>query len=191
MTMTKIWAHYQDHPSIEVELVTGGLFHPAKATSAAFADGKRPIAERVSALFGVPFAEAYFRNVLGSGHLDSRVPCQSINAVAALQSPDALPFAHRLMEAAFVGGRDISQREVCMAVAGEHGLDQAAVEAAFESDGVTRRTDESFALARRIGTGFPALLLREGGQLHHLGGANLTVESLRETLEGRRGGTSR
>ncbi len=182
-TMDEIVAYCRQTARLNVSLVTGGLFHPALGTSSAFAESKRPIAERVAALFGVRFAEGYFRDVLASGHLDSLVPCQFINAVKILEPDAAFGFAHRLIRAAFTEGRDISQAWVCQQVAGERGLDPAAVAAGAGSPEAVRLTQESFDLARRLGTGFPSLFLRRGDSLTHLGGADLTLESLKSSLE--------
>ncbi len=184
-TIKEIAAHYAQDPRLQVSLVTGGLFHPAVATTPAFADEKRPIAERVAKMFDVRFAEAYFQNVLASGHLDSLVPCQFINAVKALQPSATFEFAHRLMQAAFTEGRDISQAGACLDIARGQGLDSEAVEAAVASPEVNALTMDSFALARRLGTGFPSLFLRRGEALSHLGGANLTLDSLKLSLDAR------
>ena len=182
-TIQEIAAHYKDDERLKLELVTGGLFHPALATGPELAEEKRPIAARVSRAFGVTFSEDYFTNVLGSGRLDSLVPCQAINAAKIKAPGTEFEFAGRLISAAFTQGRNISDLSVCLDIAGETGFDIGEIETMLTSTKVMDLTDESFYFAKQVGTGFPSLFLRKGKDLTHLGGVQQDLKSLENRID--------
>lgn len=182
-TMRAMVAHYQGDERLELSLITGGLFHPARAAGPDFAKEKRPIAVRVSRLFGVRFSEDYFRKVLASGHLDSLVPCQVINAVKITSPQDVFGFAERLIVAAFSEGRNISDSSVCLDVVHEYGLNRDEIASNLRTPEVIGMTERSFEFARQAGTGFPSLFLRTGSRQTHLGGAQLDLETLRASVD--------
>jgi putative protein-disulfide isomerase len=182
-TMHSIAAHFQNEGRLELSLVTGGLFHPAKSISSDFAEDKRPIAARISQQFTVQFSEDYFRNVLGSGRLDSLVPCQVINAVK-ISSPEAVfAFAKQLIEAAFSDGRNISEQSVCLDVVHESGLDSERIASILPTPEVIEMTKKSFEFSRQVGTGFPSLILKSERGLTHLGGAQLDLKTLKAGVD--------
>ncbi|MCW8329064.1 hypothetical protein MD588_09610, partial [Photobacterium sp. SDRW27] len=181
--MHEIVAHFQSDDRLELSLVTGGLFHPARVTGPNFAEEKRPIAARVEQMFGVNFADDYFSKVLGTGHLDSLVPCQVINAVK-MKTPGAeFGFAARLIDAAFIEARDISELSVCLDVVQESGFDAKEVELILSTPELVEMTEKSFEFARQAGTGFPSLFLKTEHALTHLGGAQLDLKTLKARVD--------
>jgi len=182
-TIGKIASHFQDDERLELSLVTGGLFHPARDTGPNFAEEKRPIATRVSKKYGVQFSEDYFRNVLGAGRLDSLIPCQVINAVKINSPRDVFTFAEHLIDAAFTGGRNISELSVCLDVVQESGRDRNAVSSILQTPELATMTKNSFEFAQHVGTGFPSIFLKSERGLVHLGGAQLDVATVKAAVD--------
>ena len=85
---------------IRLSVVPGGLFIPKKKISPEFIDGKRPIAKRISKMFGVEFSPSYFSDVLGGDFvLDSTPSCRGICAANLIDATKSLHFCVALSKA--------------------------------------------------------------------------------------------
>ena len=168
---------------LALRVVPGGLFVPGRATSTAFANEKRPIAKRIESAFGVKFSDDYFRNVLGSGWLDSDPPCRAIIA-AELLDTNPLDFAGSLMNAAFQNGRNISDEAVLVELAAERGIERAKFADALRSELTLQQRDRAFQLAATVRSGFPSLFVQPAPRepLHRLGGGELSADDIRAAL---------
>lgn len=124
-----------------------------------------------------------FKNLLSSGRVDSLVPYQVINAVRIMSPGSEFDFAGALIAAAFTQGRNISDLSVCLDVVQESGFDRDKVAAILTTPELIRATEQSFAFAGQVGTGFPSLFLKTQGGLFHLGGADLDLKKATLAIE--------
>ncbi len=175
--------HGKRDTEVALRVIPGGLFVPGRKTSAAMADEKRPIAQRVEQTFSVEFSEDYFRNVLGSGWLDSDPPCRAIIA-AELLDANPLDFSGFLINAAFRHGRNISGEAVLIDLATEYGLERTKFADALRSELTRERRDSAFQLAATVRSGFPSLFIQAAPQepLHRIGGGELSADDIRAAL---------
>lgn len=148
---------------LPVGLFAGPGARPMSADFAAYAWSND---QRIAALTGQPFSEAYRRDVLGpqGGAFDSGPATRLLTWVAG-QRPDLeLPCMARLQKARFVGGRDLTDPAVLGSVAADLELDRVAAERAVADDPTLAAATED-----RIGRG-GALMTRL-----HLGGVPALV----------------
>jgi len=169
--------------AIVLTVVPGGLFIPARKISPEFIDGKRPIAKRISDIFGVEFSPSYFDDVLGEDFLlDSTPPCRGVCAANLIDPSKSVVFSLALGRAAFLHGRNISKLDIVVAVAAEQGYEPEEFREVMDSEAATEALNRSLDFAHRAATGFPSLFLERNGEIEHLGGAELTVQALQNHI---------
>ena len=167
---------------VGLSVIPGGLFIPKKQITQAFVDGKRPIAEKISKLFGVAFSPAYFTDVLGGPSIDSTSSCKGVCVANLIDASKSVHFSVALIKAAFAHGRDISKQEIVVEVAGEQGFDVQQFGDLMGSEAAEESLRRSLAFARQVGTGFPSLLHDGDTELTYVGGSNLTLLALKDIV---------
>ncbi len=158
--------HY--HTRVAFELVLAGL-HPGET---------EPITEierhdifhdwrQVHERSGQPFD---FEHAAPAGFIcNSDPPCRAVLAAASLDRDLAFPMIKAIQTAFFAQGRDVTKPGTLADIAVEQGLDRDAFLKAFESDDTRSRSQTQFVKTRQMGVrGLPALILQQGGELHHL-----------------------
>lgn len=131
-----------------------------------------PHDQRIHALTGQPFGDAYFNGLLldGNAVFDSTPPTLAILAAQALAGR-GLAMLHRIQQAHYAEGRRIADADVLQALAVELGLDAVAFAAEYQRQGgefdvhVGRSHRDMAANGLR---GFPSLLLELNGKLQKL-----------------------
>lgn len=155
---------------VAVSLRPTGLFSdPGRVMTPEFADYAWKNDQRIAALTGLAFTDAYRRQVLQAPGtaFDSTNAVLALTAVA-MDSPDLEADALRAVQAArYVAGRDITDIATLAAILDEAGYPNAA--AAFEARTATllsanaARVAEGLALLREVGgSGVPTLVLVDG-----------------------------
>ena len=129
--------------------------------------------QRIAAMTGQPFSQAYYSDVLS----DFTVPFDSGPATKAIALADqlrphsGLDLLARMQQARFVEGRNLFDPEVLLALALELGFDRDALAAGFHGpDGekaLERTLDRGHIMMQRLGVrGVPALALGHGDHYH-------------------------
>lgn len=185
-TISKIRDLAIETDSIEFTVIPGGLFIPAIAGSAEFADDKRPIASRIEDLFGLTFSPDYFDNVLSVPSIDSTPSNRAVLACNLLDASRSLELSKALIDAAFVYGRNISSMDVVLEVTAEMGFDRTEFGETMASPEVEAGLAAAQRFAAETQSGFPSVFLgdTQSGELVHVGGADLTVEDFVQIFAG-------
>ncbi len=187
-------------PSL-LELHLSGLFSGAgsRALTSEFGDYAWSNDQRIAAMTGQVFSEAYRKNVLqASGvRFDSEILSRALTAIAAIDSRLEAGLLHRLQSARYVGGKDTADAGVVArtmaACLQEHGHQADATELALQlatDTGLAQRTAARIhtaqALMAQLGVrGVPQLIVRvndavvpiSSSALHH--GPDLLIAELR------------
>jgi putative protein-disulfide isomerase len=99
-----------------IEPLPAGLYagDPSRRIDPRFADHIQRADARIERLTGQPFSEAYRRNVLGDAGLpfDSGPAIEALTAVAGDDPATELEALHAVQRERYVGGHDITDREV-------------------------------------------------------------------------------
>ncbi len=161
-------------PGLRVALHAGAMMSGAnrQPVSPQLRNYVMPHDQRIHALTGQPFGDAYFNGLLldGSAVFDSTPPTLAILAAEALAG-QGLAMLHRIQHGHYAEGRRIADASVLQALAAELGLDDAAFAAEYqrqagEFDAHVGRSHRDMA-ANGL-RGFPSLLLEVNGQLQRL-----------------------
>lgn len=152
------------HPDLPIELINGGL-RPG-TTKAMTADDKSKIRshwEHVHTASGQPFDFALFDR---DDFIYDTEPAARAVVLMRNRNPHlALPFFHRVQQAFYAQGRDVTRADVLADLAAEFGCDVAGFLAAFEDDEAKTQALTDFQVAQRTGvTGFPTLIAGTGEQ---------------------------
>ncbi len=184
-TITEFYDSAVKNSSIGFEVVTGGLFIPARPGSLVFANEKRPIAERVQRQFGVEFSATYFENVLSAPCVDSTPGSKAICASNSLDNSKSLYLANAIIEAAFIDGRNISLPEVVLEIAKEQDFESESFSDTMDSQKIADDLSSNLDFAAQVGTGFPTVLIHDKNRnkLVNLGGSNLSVADLGKAID--------
>ena len=151
---------------LRLEVVASGLFIGDRPITPDFAAYAWENDQKIRALTGQTFSEAYRENVLGQadGKLDSGPATLALTAVQQRAPEKALATLHALQAARWVDGLDVTSEAVVADVLRRTGLDEDIV-AAFlaEDDAVIEMLNDRAAFARelmqRLGArGVPTLL---------------------------------
>lgn len=166
----KLYERYRTDARVRFDVLPGGLFVPKIATSKAFADGKRPICERISQLAGVTFSESYFADVIGQGgYLDSEVPCRVLNTANHLRPDRLILFMEALLAQEFIHGRNISDYATAEPVIEKFGFALREFRTVFGSELMAEITRANFGRAAAVADGYPVLFAAtESGDLKNL-----------------------
>ncbi|TBW34490.1 DsbA family protein [Siculibacillus lacustris] len=151
---------------LPLRLVASGLFIGDRPVTPEFAGYAWDNDQRIRALTGQVFSEAYREKVLGAtdSKFDSGPATLAFTAVQLREPGRELAVLHALQAARWVDGRDITDEAVVAAVLRETGIDEDTV-AAFlsEDEGVIRTLNERATFARDLmhhfsARGVPVLL---------------------------------
>lgn len=165
-------AALRDHVGkARVDLLPTGLFAGAgvRPMTRAFRDYAWSQDQRIAQMTGQPFSQIYYDHVLSNEAiaLDSG-PASLLLAIADILKPGCgLDLLTALQRARFVEGRDLTDREILVAVAGTAGFVPAAIDTAFNDAGqmelaVDRITTGRRHLSRHGLDGVPALIQQQG-----------------------------
>lgn len=161
-------------PGMRVVLHAGAMMSGAnrQPVSPQLRNYVMPHDQRIHALTGQPFGDAYFNGLLldTSAVFDSAPPTLAILAAEALAGR-GLAMLHRIQQAHYAEGRRIADSDVLQALAAELGLGTAAFATecqrqAGEFDAHVGRSHRDMA-ANGL-RGFPSLLLELDGKLQKL-----------------------
>lgn len=168
--IAKLYERYRADDRVRFDVLPGGLFVPKIPTSKAFAEGKRPICERISQLADVTFSESYFADVIGEdGYLDSEVPCRVLNTANHLRPDRLILFMEALLAQEFIHGRNISDYATAEPVIETFGFDLGEFRTVFGSELMAETTRANFDRAAALASGYPVLFAAtESGDLKNL-----------------------
>lgn len=161
-------------PGLRVALHAGAMMSGAhrQPVSPQLRNYVMPHDQRIHALTGQPFGDAYFNGLLldTTAVFDSTPPTLAILAAEALAGR-GLAMLHRIQQAHYAEGRRIADSDVLQLLAAELGLDVVAFAAecqrqAAEFDAHVGRSHRDMA-ANGL-RGFPSLLLELDGKLQKL-----------------------
>lgn len=161
-------------PGLRVALHAGAMMSGAnrQPVSPQLRNYVLPHDQRIHALTGQPFGDAYFNGLLldTNAVFDSTPPTLAILAAEALAGR-GLAMLHRIQQAHYAEGRRIADSDVLQALAAELGLDVVAFAAEYqrqagEFDAHVGRSHRDMA-ANGL-RGFPSLLLELNGKLQKL-----------------------
>lgn len=152
-----------------VTMLHAGLFsrEGGRTLTADFAAYAWQNDQRIHALTGQPFSDAYRTRVLGNPRvrMDSWPAALALQIVREQQPARELAALHALQSARFVGGRDLTDPEVLAGVGAGVGIDREVFLAALADDRVlVERAEADLARAQGItralgARGVPLLLL--------------------------------
>ena len=116
--------------------------------------------EQVRMRTGQPF-DMDFLDRAGEGFVyDTEPAARALVTVRTMGVLDVLAMLHRLQEAFYAQGRDVTGSQTLADIAAEAGIDRAAFLAAFDSDQMRQSTRTDFAISQQVGIrGFPACLI--------------------------------
>lgn len=131
-------AKLAQNPATPVELVASGLFIGDREMTAEFAEYAWKNDQRIRALTGQTFSEAYREKVLGrlDGKFDSGPATLGLTAVQLREPEKAVAVLHALQAARWVDGRDVTDPAVVASVLAEADVTPDTV-AAFEAEDET------------------------------------------------------
>lgn len=156
--------------TVSIRLHPGGLWlgERRQRMGPALRDYVKPHDERIQAMTGQPFGEAYFNRLLldETLMLDSAPPIRAILAAGTLGA-DELTLLQRIQSAHYRDGVWVGDLTTLTRLATEQGLDEAAFRHAYEQQALEPALRESQAWLRRLGgQGYPTLGLAWGDELH-------------------------
>lgn len=156
-----------EQPSVRLELAPTGLFAGGgRVMDAAFAAHAWANDQRIAELTGLPFSEAYRRNVLGrpGSPFDSSVATLALTAVSLNEPQRELETLKTLQEARYVAGLDVADRSVVVQLLRDRELTAAADRLAGSDAELLAANDVRIQMARRLmqavgAQGVPALVV--------------------------------
>ncbi|MCY0852564.1 DsbA family protein [Cupriavidus sp. D39] len=161
-------------PGLTVVPHSGGMLtgEQAQLMSPEWRDFVRPHEERITALSGQKFGDAYQQGTqFDYGvKLDSGPPTAAMVAAESIASA-GLKMLKRLQTAYYVEGRHIAEREELVRIAVELGLNAEAFSTAY--DQATQELGEHFEQTQAFletvgGRGYPTLAIEQGGKVSRL-----------------------
>lgn len=155
---------------VALDLLPSGLFSvPGRTLGADFAAHAWRNDQRIHALTGQVFSEAYRRDVLEAvgAAFDSTLATLALTAVAMEEPAREADALKRLQEGRYVFGRDLADLSTVGAILTEAGLARAAAALRADSPALQAanrgRLEAAKALQRELGaSGVPTLVLVEG-----------------------------
>ena len=154
-----------EETDLPIRLIVGGLFVGDRAIpfSESFQNYLSKVWDRVSYRSGRPFSPSL---PFGPEWVyDTELACRAVVAAHELDEDLTLPFFHRLQDAFYREGADLTNNTSFTSVADEVGLDGAELVSRLERLDIISTTRASFAEAHELGaTGMPTLLLDNGSE---------------------------
>lgn len=180
----KIFEHYKNNPSVEFDILPGGLFTRPIFIEKGFAENKRPIAARITELSGVSFSEDYFNVILAEGSfLNSEPPSRAILVFNKLKHKEVILFAERLLTIEFEEAKNNSKEETIFEVLEEFEVDVLEFRNYYESQELKKEVQQKFQMSQNLQTGFPALILRKGKEIKKIAGGYAPFERVLKKIE--------
>jgi putative protein-disulfide isomerase len=180
----KVFDYYKDNPSVEFDILPGGLFPNSFTIPAGFAANKRPIAERITQFSGVAFSEEYFTSILAEGSfLDSELPSRAILAFKKLNFKEVVHFSERLLEIEFKEAKNNSKETTILEVVREFDVDEEMFKAQFESETLKLEVLKNFQIVQEMHVGFPTVLLHKAGNISKIASGYAPFERLIRKIE--------
>ncbi|QHQ34415.1 DsbA family protein [Algicella marina] len=160
-----------DQPDIDLQPHATGLFAGSGARPMkSFAAQAWVNDQRIAALSGQKFTEAYRQNVLGAddASLDSTVATLAVTAVADTNPERVIDTLRAIQSARYVAGKDVTAAAVVADVLTDLGLADAAARILSPDTGLADLVRRRTAQARSLMTtfqlqGVPALIAEAGG----------------------------
>jgi putative protein-disulfide isomerase len=152
------------HPDLPVEVVSGGLFTGERRVPIREFGYIHGTNAKIHQATGAEFGTAYERLIAdGSFVMDSDAAARGVAALRQAAPGRAAELAIALQHAFYVDGLSLSDPGTYRVIAGQAGLDGAAVAAAFADPRSQAAAAADFARAAHLGvTGFPTLLAAHG-----------------------------
>lgn len=175
----------QNHPEIDFEMVSGGLFDQGKPISAyPHIPGANV---QIAQLYGVAFGPAY-EELLADGQLI----LSSYHAAAGfgllrnqLDSSQHINLASELQAKFYQNGQSLSDPKIYLELADQYGLDKHRISTELETlFAQEHQIHPDYAKARAYGVqSYPTLLIEYQGQLYNLRGNAQTSQELENNLQ--------
>ncbi len=140
----------------------------------------------VERLTGIRFGSAFVDHVLKKGEmvLESTTPATALVVHRALQLPHPTRFAHRLQQAVYRDGMDLSSPSTYEVLAAELNVDAEDFVAAMQTEDIRRAAQEEFDYVAELGiTGFPTLVLAVADEAHVVAQGYRPFENINATLQ--------
>ncbi|MCR9071127.1 MAG: DsbA family protein [Alphaproteobacteria bacterium] len=159
------------HPAIDLQPLATGLFAGAAARSMkSFAAQAWAFDQRIAALTGQPFSEAYRKDVLGAvdASLDSTVATLAVTAVTDAAPDRVIEALSVIQSARYLHGKDVTSAPVVSSLLADLGLADAADRIETPDAALLQMVDDRTARAHRTLSalnlnGVPALNADAGG----------------------------
>jgi len=134
---------------------------------------------------GQPFDVAILEDLGSSWSYDTETPAMAVVEMRRQSPNETWRLFGRLQRAFYAERIDVTDPGVYPELVGGFDVDPAEFVDRLAADDVKKRAWADFAQARRWGiTGFPTLLLRQGGRLHLLAAGYRPVEDIEAGLAG-------
>lgn len=173
------WCYGAAPAVVKLELEPDAVVHPL--ATGLFAGGGRVMTEefaahawsndqRIGAMTGQPFSDAYREKVLGNraGRFDSTEATRALTAVHLTEPAEELETLHRIQMLRYVEGRDIADAALLAATLRDLGLEEAAALLAAADpeidEAMATRSTMAHQLMQGLGlNGVPALVRMRNG----------------------------
>jgi putative protein-disulfide isomerase len=162
-TIEKLQAEFQQ--TYEFEVIPGGMLagKNARTQTASFRNYVLAADKRIAAMTGTEFGEAYFDSLNNTTRvLDSEPPSRAIVVIKYLWPEKTIGASSLVQRARFVFGKDLNDEETYRGICESLDLDWNRFIETFRADHTRAATHHAFAVAHRLTSGFPTLLLDHG-----------------------------
>jgi putative protein-disulfide isomerase len=172
------------HPELPIEVVSGGLFTGSRRVPIRQFGYVQGANATIGQRTGAEFGEAYERLIAdGSFVMDSEAAARGVAALRQAAPERAAELAVALQRAFYVDGLSLSDPETYRKVAGDAGLDAAAVVAAFTAPQSQAAAGADFREAADLGvTGFPTLVAVVDGTKTPIAYGHATLDEVETRL---------
>jgi len=146
--------------------------------------------KRVEELTGITFGDVFVKDVLAKGELvlDSVIPARALAVYRHYDLVGSVQFTHRLQQALYRDGLDLSSDDTYRRLATEKDLNPEDFVLLMKSETIRNAVDQEFEYVASLGiTGFPTLLYEENYEAHLLSQGYSTFEDLDTMLRVIRG----
>lgn len=166
---------------VTVQLVMGGLRAGGAGLDTTTRDYILQHWHAVQAATGQPFR---FEGALADGFVyDTEPACRAVVTVRALAEDLAWPMAHRIQQAFYAEGQDVTRASVLVALAEEVGVPRIEFADTFDAQSQVDATAADVVWARDLGiAGFPTLLAQHGAPMALLTNGYQPLEALEPLL---------
>ena len=167
---------------VDTHLVLGGL---RTGSGAALEPATRAYIlehwQAVENATGQPFNR---ENPLPEGFVyDTEPACRAVAAVRSLAADFAWPMAHKIQQAFYAQGRDVTRADVLVELAEAAGVPRIEFAAVYDTKDIHGATQDDFVWVQDLGiAGFPTLLAERDGQLALLTNGYQPLEPLAALL---------